>query len=593
MQNDTFKRFSKDLQDALGMPVNYLNKKSKKLPLSEKKKSMGLSGLTIANHIYKNQDELDDRNEIGDCDTSLSMGKNYSRTCTPRSDSTSDCASLHNYSLSTIGKTSSDDNNSFTSSNGSNAGFVGFAQQHQSQSQLQVQIQQSHPIGKRSRASSFLRSPLSPGAFGGSYSHGKIFPELKDEPALVHCPLSVASLDQFSPERYTWVRDCLNQNNGKSQSTLPSSQLSNVLKSETAWDTVDGTYEAEVSPALNFAKTGYNNLNEATGLVLVKLMQITNRATSKVFDIECSLRIGNVERTSHPTRSFKDNPGNTATMNEVFLFDVDKPFQLELDVTGTPVATKFGTMAGFSNTQTVHLGQLVLPLGLQSMEKSVRTYKLQRLSYSDGTQPSGMKIQSKEKADCEIILMIGVHVLEEPIENRSWETEVLYQSDLTVMTRGSRMGSWKRYFAVLEGSNLKLYDAENQTKRDPIAVIPLAYILDVQRPDYDKVDVSSNGLSLDISPSGINMSNSAEFDLVDMDYKIHAFTDSTYLHECWTTNLEVALDQYRENMTKRNEVLVAKKDRRRRSMIDGVTSPSYERLNEVVIPELIPLRFIS
>lgn len=69
----------------------------------------------------------------------------------------------------------------------------------------------------------------------------------------------------------------------------------------------------------------------------------------------------------------------------------------------------------------------------------MRTYKLQRLNLSEGTQPSGIKIQSKEKADCEIVLMIGVHVLEEPVEDRSWETEVIYQGDLTVMTRGSRM----------------------------------------------------------------------------------------------------------------------------------------------------------
>jgi len=49
------------------------------------------------------------------------------------------------------------------------------------------------------------------------------------------------------------------------------------------------------------------------------VMQVTNKATSKLFDVEWSLRIGNVERTSYPARSFKDNPGNTATMNEVFL----------------------------------------------------------------------------------------------------------------------------------------------------------------------------------------------------------------------------------------------------------------------------------
>ncbi|KAF9357722.1 hypothetical protein BGX26_003241 [Mortierella sp. AD094] len=250
-------------------------------------------------------------------------------------------------------------------------------------------------------------------------------------------------------------------------------------------------------------------------------------------------------------------------------------------------------MAGFSNTQTVHLGQLILPLGLRPMEKSVRTYKLQRLVPSEGTQPSGIKVQSKEKADCEIVLMVGVHVLEEPVEDRSWETEILYQGDLTVMTRGSRMAAWKRYLAVLEGSNFKLYDAEYQMKRDPIAVIPLAYVLGVQPPDYDKVDGSSNGFSIVISPAGVNMSNASEFDLTDMDFNLYAFTDSAYSRDCWTVNLEEALEQYRENMAKRGEILVAKRDRRRRSMIGGVTSPSYDQLNEIIEPELIDLRFVS
>lgn len=49
------------------------------------------------------------------------------------------------------------------------------------------------------------------------------------------------------------------------------------------------------------------------------VLQVTNKATAKLFDVEWSLRVCNIERTSHPTRSFKDNPGNTATMNEVFL----------------------------------------------------------------------------------------------------------------------------------------------------------------------------------------------------------------------------------------------------------------------------------
>ena len=183
-------------------------------------------------------------------------------------------------------------------------------------------------------------------------------------------------------------------------------------------------------------------------------MQVSNRASAKVFDIECNLRIGSAERSSHPARSFKDSPGNTATMNEVFLFDVNAPFQLDIEVTGTPIVTKFGTMAGFSNTQRAHLGQLQLDMPLESMENSIRTFKLKRAQHpstvTEGSVSSvkttttihssrtSTSLHSKEKADCEIVLMMGVHVFKEPVEDRTWETETLYQGNLTVMTRGTR-----------------------------------------------------------------------------------------------------------------------------------------------------------
>jgi len=51
-------------------------------------------------------------------------------------------------------------------------------------------------------------------------------------------------------------------------------------------------------------------------------MQVTNKASTKIFDVEWNLRVGAQEGTSHPSRSFKDNPGNTATMNEVFMLYV-------------------------------------------------------------------------------------------------------------------------------------------------------------------------------------------------------------------------------------------------------------------------------
>ncbi|KAF9155562.1 hypothetical protein BG015_009435 [Linnemannia schmuckeri] len=431
------------------------------------------------------------------------------------------------------------------------------------------------------------------------------------EPTLVHCPPSVAILDQFSPERQNWVRECPNQSLliGIGNALLGR----DVLKSERAWDVVAPTpgdgcpYDLQssadlVAPGRDFLKTGYYNPNEATGLAFVKLMQITNRATSKLFDIECNLRVGNMERTSHPVRSFKDNPGNTATMNEVFLFDVEEPFQLEIEVSETPIATKFDTMAGFSNTQSVNQGYLHLPLVLEPLEKSVRTYKLrQAICMTDESQQplvsvAAIKAQSKEKVDCEIVVMIG------PVDYRSWENEVLFEGHLTVMTRGLRIAlslavyrfAWKRYWAALQGNAVKLYDVEYQTKRDPITTISLAHVLAVQPPDYDKVDVDSNGFALVISPIGINMTNASEFDLAsNMDNIIYAFTDSAHLHESWNVQLKRAMELYQEGTARREEIQEAKRNRSQRRGSAGSVEAVEDGGEEGRRAELIDMRFVS
>lgn len=111
---------------------------------------------------------------------------------------------------------------------------------------------------------------------------------------------------------------------------------------------------------------------------------------------------------------------------------MNEPFQLDISLTGHPVVTKLGTMAGFSNSQAVHLGQLQLAFCLETMDRTVRTYKL-RLSSICADNNKGTR------SYCEVIIMMGLHVLEEPVEDRSWETAVRYQGFLTFMTRGARM----------------------------------------------------------------------------------------------------------------------------------------------------------
>jgi len=149
---------------------------------------------------------------------------------------------------------------------------------------------------KNSRGKSSIKSPPSTGS-------GKGFP--KEEPPIIHCPPSIASLEQFSPQRRAWIQNWGNSN----------AELNDVLKSGQAWDTIESRF-------IHSGYSGYGNPNEATGLLFVKrklrqsfsdgskgwrcnhsptscvVMQVTNKATAKIFDVEWTLRVGNVERTS-------------------------------------------------------------------------------------------------------------------------------------------------------------------------------------------------------------------------------------------------------------------------------------------------------
>ncbi|KAG0030929.1 hypothetical protein BGZ82_007195 [Podila clonocystis] len=421
-------------------------------------------------------------------------------------------------------------------------------------------------------------SPISPGEFTKGASP-------KMAPSLVHLPPSINTLDRLSPSRQAWVRSFLD--------TTTSTQNSNIVRSESAWDVVD------VSPSKGQDRTssrqGVAETLEPTGLFIIEMIQVTNKASNKIFDVEWNLRVGNVDKTSHPTRSFKDNPGNTATMNEVFMFDVNEPFQLDMSLTGHPVATKFGTMAGFSNThQAVHLGHLQLAFCLEAMDRSIRTYKLRPPSYNDD--------KSTTKSDCEVVVMMGLHILEEPVEDRSWETAACYQGFLTFMTRGARMSNWKRYWAVLEGRAIKLYDADYQQKRDVVAIIPLAHLLGVHPPDLEKVDVGANGFSLAISPQGVDMSTSGEYSDVfaNMDHCLYSYTDSPQMRDEWTAHLQQSMEAFRAQMVRRLKAQQRKLSRRaaqslsRHSFESSVPPSPFDGGGEGEDPfaDLVELKFV-
>ncbi|KAF9315631.1 hypothetical protein BG003_002851 [Podila horticola] len=429
----------------------------------------------------------------------------------------------------------------------------------------------SGPVtGTTNSSHSSVGSPISPGEFTKGVS-----PKIAS--SLVHLPPSINNLDRLSLQRQAWVRSFLD-------STTSTQNTTNVIRSEPALDVSD------VGPNKGYHGTSsrqvVSDTSEPAGLFIIKMIQVTNKASNKIFDVEWNLRVGNVEKTSLPARSFKDNPGNTVTMNEVFMFDVNEPFQLDMSLTGHPVTTKFGTMAGFSNAQAVHLGQLQLSFCLETMDRSIRTHKLRPSAYTDD--------KNTTKSDCEVVIMMGLHVLEEPVEDRSWETTERCQGYLTFMTRSARMSNWKRFWAVLEGRTIKLYDAEYQQKRDVLAIIPLAPLLGVHPPDLEKVDVGANGFSLAISPKGVDMSTRGEYSDVfaNMDYCLYSFADSLQMRDEWTAHLQESLEAFTTHMAQR---LKAQQRRLSRGAVQSNVPPSPfdgDGEGEDPFADLVELKFV-
>lgn len=187
MQNDAFKRFSRDLHDVLSIPGNFLNKKAKKniLP-GEKTKQAKISDGQGGNKI--------DKAALISATTGDSLSK---------------------FSISEVSKSA------LTAEDGS-------------RQLLTVSTAAGEP--RRNSIGAFSRRGSERGGNNSKSPHspatGRVHP--REEPPIVHCPLSVSSLEQFSTQRRLWIQNCLHHN------TVP--QLNNVLKSEQAWDTVDESH---------------------------------------------------------------------------------------------------------------------------------------------------------------------------------------------------------------------------------------------------------------------------------------------------------------------------------------------------------------
>ncbi|KAJ2873268.1 hypothetical protein FB639_004232 [Coemansia asiatica] len=73
---------------------------------------------------------------------------------------------------------------------------------------------------------------------------------------------------------------------------------------------------------------------------------------------------------------------------------------------------------------------------------------------------------------------------------------------LSVFTRGGRLSTWKRYWAVLSSARILFYETETDEVKgaQPVAKVSLIYLHDAGIPESDLVNIGPTGIELRLSP---------------------------------------------------------------------------------------------
>ncbi|KAG0180003.1 hypothetical protein DFQ29_001377 [Apophysomyces sp. BC1021] len=167
-------------------------------------------------------------------------------------------------------------------------------------------------------------------------------------------------------------------------------------------------------------------------------------------------------------------------------FDVEKPTTATLTVYAQIRSSGMFN----SRTQDKCIGKEAFKITMCAQQK-----QLQRFVINDHTQPS-------QSNAYQVLVVYGTFV------SRRAQTllnnTTLLQDFVTIYVRGRTSPRWDRYWAVLRGVQLELYDFQYRESRPPRYIFPLQYLVRAVYPAADdeaerQVDIGSRGLALEFS----------------------------------------------------------------------------------------------
>ncbi|KAI9286203.1 hypothetical protein BC943DRAFT_379471 [Umbelopsis sp. AD052] len=290
---------------------------------------------------------------------------------------------------------------------------------------------------------------------------------------IVHYNGPIRSLDEFSKETMEWL-----QKGAVAEGAALNSRKKNAV-----------VFKKALTQGKRSTPKGNRTQFVPKGLFYFRVLQITSKSSAKCRDVRCELQIENEVCSSELMRSTRCGKSSAqANFDETFLFDVEGPFVANLSIYSQAKGSSF--LRSNKKALEVCLGKESIEFDtIGPTEKRIHRIDLKGWPENSSTD------------NFQILVSIGLHVNHRTMAVVN-QTR-FYEDYLTVYVRSGMTPRWRRYWAILKGSNLGLFDFEYREDRPPIAIIPLQEFLSAFHPAVDdderQVDVGSMGLALQFS----------------------------------------------------------------------------------------------
>ncbi|KAG1345389.1 hypothetical protein G6F63_005584 [Rhizopus arrhizus] len=256
-----------------------------------------------------------------------------------------------------------------------------------------------------------------------------------------------------------------------------------------------------------------------------RVMQIINVGSDRDCEYEMSVYYNGKEQISQRGTLHKVDKSMSADrpQEEAMRFEIQEPFSLSFQVSARYTNTRFqnrliklglwptvqkssiiknlplvgSTMLKFESKQdTKHHG--IIRFKLTKMHQRKEFYKLFNIelvvdiNITEELPPSVQKfpwaytLTNSALTTCES--MQNSDIVKDPAQVRLSQRHCQSGDYLTIYTRGLAHPAWKRYWVVMEGHQLLLYDFTFKITKGPMHVISLLPLLSVDKPSLDDCD---------------------------------------------------------------------------------------------------------